>query len=149
MKALIKNGEILKTDLGDERPASYEGEWVEQVETSPPPVDWPDIAVDGGLAVVGGRVERRWAVRPRTEEERVRTWSSLDFHTRVNTYAPTAWKKLRQAAAVNEIAAEMHDQALAAQDVVSNDSRTLQFIQGAVAFGILTEDEANNILNAP
>lgn len=150
MKALIKNGVIIKTGLSDDRPSSYEGEWVDHVETQPPAVTWPDIAVDNGLAIVGDppRVERQWLVQPRTEAERVRTWSSLDFHNRVNGYAPQAWKKLRQAAANNDIAAEMHEQALAAQEVVSNDPRTLQFIQGAIAFGVLTEEEANNILNA-
>lgn len=150
MKALIKDRVILKTDLSDDRPSSYEGEWVDQIETHPPAVTWPDIAVDNGLAIVGDppRAERQWIVRPRTEAERVRTWESLVFHNRVNTYAPQAWKKLRQAASANDVAAEMYEQALAAQEIVSNDPRTLQFIQGAIAFGVLTEEEANNILNA-
>lgn len=147
MKALIKDGIILKTDLSDDRPVSYEGEWVDQIETPAPAVDWPSIAEDAGLAVVDGVVVRQWTVRERTPEECRRVWSSLEFHNRVNFYAPTAWKKLREAAKVNDTAAEMHEQALAAQEVVSDDPRTLQFVQGAIAFGVLTEEEANNILN--
>lgn len=147
MKALIKDGEILKTDLSDDKPTSFEGEWVDQVETPPPAVEWPDVAVDAGLAIVDGAVVRQWTVRPRTQEERRRVWPSLEFHGRVNFYAPAAWKKLREAAKVDDLAAEMHEQALAAQEVVSDDPRTLQFIQGAIAFGVLTEEEADNILN--
>lgn len=149
MKALIKDGQIIKTNLSDDKPTSFEGEWVEQIETPAPAVEWPNVAVDAGLAIVGDPpvVERQWTTRPRTQEERRRVWTSLEFHGRVNFYAPTAWKKLREAAKVNDIAAEMHEQALAAQEVVSDDPRTLQFIQGAIAFGVLTEEEANNILN--
>jgi hypothetical protein len=150
MKALIKDGLILKYGLSDDEPGSYDGEWVDQVETPAPLVEWPNIAIDNGLVIASdpARVERQWIIRERTPEERVRTWTALAFHERVSFYAPTAWKKLRLAARDNEPAAEMYEQAMAAQDIVSNDPRTLQFIQGAIAFGILTEEEADNILNA-
>ncbi len=149
MNALIKDGRILKLGLLD-RPLSYEGEFVEQFIESKPAEVWPNIAILNEPEIVEGNpsyVTQRWALRERTAEERKRVWTALEFRDRVSAIIPGFWKALREMALSNDIAAEIHEQSLVAQEVVSDDIRTLTAMQGCIMLGLVTPEQTDLILN--
>lgn len=158
--ALILNGEVVRQGMTEPLPASYDGRIVPEHFDDYPVVEWPNIAVPGvpALELVQGedRLRYTWIVRPRTADERRREWSARDFDSRVELLAPGAWDRL-QAAAVNpelpeEVRAQLRvaiRQADKAVSVVSDDPDTMAFIGAAVAVGVLSQEQAEAILEGP
>lgn len=82
-----------------------------------------------------------------------RTWTALEFDVRVETTSPGAWERLEAAAANPQIPEEYRlllraaiRQAAKAQEIVSDDPRTLAFLDAAVSFGVISEDARSRIL---
>ncbi len=162
MKALVANdGRIIKTNLGDDRPSSYEGLWVDQRIEPHPETEWPMIAVLGPEEAVIENgvpvsVTQRWSVRQRTNEEMRREWSAKDFDERVESLAPGAWDRLESAAESGQLPDEVRSrlrsavrQASKAVTVISDEPDTLKFMGAAVAVGVLSSEQAAAILEGP
>jgi hypothetical protein len=96
-------------------------------------------AFDVGLA----NVVRLWSIRPLTPVERRKVWSTLDFLSRFTTSEMNA---IEIARSDDGIVQSFYRAALAAQEVVNDDTRTVAGMDYLVTIGILTHARRNEIL---
>ena len=82
-----------------------------------------------------------------------RVWTALEFDVRVATVSPGAWERLEAAAGNTQIPEEYRlmlraaiRQAAKAQEIVSDDPRTLAFLEAAVQFGVISDEARSRIL---
>lgn len=85
-----------------------------------------------------------------------RVWTALEFDARVESISPGAWERLESTAANPGLPEAYRSQLRAAirqsakaQEIVSDDPRTLAFLDAAVSFGVITADERSRILTDP
>lgn len=159
--AIVINGEVVRTGLEEPLPESHDGVIVPETVDPQPSPEWPEILVEGPMVIdvsngVPSGVRHTWVVRDRTSDERRREWAARDFDERVDMIAPGAWDRLALAAeneALPEnVRAQLRTairQSEKAVSVISDHPETLQFVGAAVMVGVLTEAEADSILNGP
>ncbi len=159
--AIVHEGRVVATGIREPLPTSFDGVLIPETFDLEPVAIWPEIAVEGPVVIdtsdgVPTGVRHTWSVRQRTIEERRREWSSHDFDSRVELLSPGAWDRL-EAAARNEgfpeeLRAKLRTairQSDKAVSVISDDPDTLQFFGAAVSVGVLTDQQADLILNGP
>jgi hypothetical protein len=114
------------------------------VFTDPVPTHNPATqTVDPYFVVATDRVTRAWMVRPLTADEMRKSWSSLDFLARFTDTELAAIETAREADAVVQ---SFYRSALAAQEVVNDDPRTVAGMDYLVSLNILTPYRAQAIL---
>lgn len=90
-----------------------------------------------------GSVARTWHVRTLTAEERRKTWTALEFLER---FTPAELDAIETARINDSVVAAFYRSAMAAQEVVSDDHRTIGGLQYLVAIGVLTPARRDQIL---
>jgi hypothetical protein len=116
------------------------------VATDPmPPYNPATSTVEPAYVVTPSvRVVRRWTVRPLTADELRRTWTPLEFLSRF-TDAELAAVEIARANDSNVQA--FYRSALAAQEIVSDDARTVGGMALLVSVGIVTQARSDAILS--
>jgi hypothetical protein len=100
--------------------------------------------VDAYYSIAPGvAVTRAWFVRPLTADELRKTWSPLDFLARFSSSELDAIETARLS---NSMVRDFYRSALAAQEIVSDDPRTIDGMNLLVALGLLTTARADEIL---
>lgn len=157
MKAIVSpDGTSFIRLVSDDTPSrpSVTREYRDAAPVSPDHNPWTEFVED--VWTVGPEeVVHSCVVRLR-EEPLPRTWTALEFDVRVEGFSPGAWNRLEAAVENPGIPEEYRlqlraavRQAAKAQEIVSNDPRTLAFLAVAVAFGVVTEEERTRILFDP
>lgn len=95
------------------------------------------------LVVQPTQVRRTWSIREKTPDERRQTWSTLEFLGRFTT---AEMAQIETARAHDDIIQSFYRAALAAQEVVSDDPRTVAGVNYLSAIGILTLARVDEIL---
>jgi hypothetical protein len=108
-----------------------------------PPYDDTRQAVDARYVVAVDRVDKRWTVRALTADELRKVWTPLDFLARFTASEMAAIESARE---LNADVQSFYRSALAAQEIVSDDSRTLAGMSLLVALGLVTQSRATEIL---
>lgn len=86
---------------------------------------------------------RGWSVRSKTADEMRQVWTSLEFLSRFST---AEMAQVETARAHDDIVQSFYRAALAAQEVVSDDPRTVAGMDYLVSIGILTMGRVDEIL---
>lgn len=86
---------------------------------------------------------RTWNVRPLTDDEKRKTWTTLDFLGRFTTVEMAQIETAREH---DQIVQSFYRAALAAQEVVSDDPRTVAGVNYLSAIGILTLARVDEVL---
>jgi len=116
-----------------------------------PVVDTPKPAYDAdreALVVVWSvwpnlEAVRTWSVRPLTDAEKRKTWTTLDFLGRFTTVEMAQIETAREH---DPIVQSFYRAALAAQEVVNDDPRTVAGVNYLSAIGILTLARVDEVL---
>lgn len=94
-----------------------------------------------------------WIVPPASAR---RIWTALEFEDRVEGIAPGAWDRLEDAKNASGLTPAQEAQIRAAvrqsqkaQEIVSDDPRTVAFLDAVVALGVITDAERARILFDP
>jgi hypothetical protein len=116
------------------------------IEGPKPPHD-PDTEVlyDTITVSLSGTADRTWRVRAKTPDELRRVWSSLEF---LDRFTDAELEAIEQGRTSDSVVAAIYRQAMAAQEVVSDDPRTVGALQYLVSIGVLTQSRAAAILAA-
>lgn len=116
------------------------------VTTDPvPPFNAARQTVDAYYVVQPDDVRKRWTVRPLTADELRKVWSPLEFLAR---FTASELAAIESARAVNVDVQSFYRSALAAQEIVSDDSRTLSGMSLLVVLGLITQERAYEIIDA-
>lgn len=154
---ILPSGEIRPWTFGESPlPDGSDGFIVERIDDDRPVPSVGEVVVPGEVVYdAGDRVTRqRWIVRAGTPDELRVTWDASDFVRRVESVAPGAWDKF-DAAISNQTIPDEYRRLMrtakrlidSAQHVVSDDPDTQGFMQLAVTVGVLTGEQAAQILS--
>ena len=113
------------------------------IETGKPNYDPSRQALVQSYDVGLANVVRIWSIRQLTDQERRRTWTSLEFLSRFDS---TEMESIETARAEDPIVQSFYRAALAAQEVVNDDPRTVAGMDYLVTIGILTNARRDAIL---
>ncbi len=114
------------------------------VTTDPvPPYDAARQTVDAYYVVGPDDVRKRWNVRPLTADELRKVWSPLEFLAR---FTDSELADIESAREVNADVQAFYRSALAAQEIVSDDARTLAGMSLLVVMGLVTQSRASEII---
>ncbi|MDH4139075.1 MAG: hypothetical protein OEV43_00710 [Coriobacteriia bacterium] len=102
-----------------------------------------EVLVSGWGMVSSVGIVRTWTVRPKTADELRQVWTALDFLGRFSTAEMAQIETARES---DEIVQSFYRAALAAQEVVSDDPRTVAGVNYLSAIGILTLARVNEVL---
>jgi len=108
-----------------------------------PPHDIETQAVEPYFVVASDRVTRAWLLRPLTTDELRKNWTALEFLSRFTDAELASIETAREADAVVQ---SFYRSALAAQEVVSDDPRTIAGMNYLVSIGILSLGRVQAIL---
>ena len=110
----------------------------------PPPAYNPETQALVEVFDVGlTNVVRFWSIRPLTPAERRKAWTALEFLSRFESSEMAAVEIAR---ANDQIVQSFYRAALAAQEVVNDDPRTVAGMDYLVSIGILTNARRDAIL---
>jgi hypothetical protein len=96
-------------------------------------------AFDVGLA----NVVRLWSIRPLTPDELRKVWTTLDF---LGRFTDAEMNSIEIGRENDEIVRSFYRAAMAAQEIVSDDPRTVAGMNYLVSVGILTQARRDEIL---
>jgi hypothetical protein len=96
-------------------------------------------AFDVGLA----NVVRLWSIRPLTPDEMRKVWTTLDF---LGRFTDAEMNSIEIGRENDEIVRSFYRAAMAAQEIVSDDPRTVAGMNYLVSVGILTQARRDEIL---
>lgn len=113
------------------------------IETPKPSYNPNTHALEESFDVGLTNVVRLWSIRPLTDDERRKTWTTLDFLGRFTTAEMSAIETAREA---DEIVRSFYRAAMAANEIVSDDPRTVAGMDYLVSIGILTPARRDVIL---
>lgn len=102
-----------------------------------------EVLVSGWGMVSSVGIVRTWTVRPKTADELRQVWTALDFLGRFSTAEMAQIETARES---DEIVQSFYRAALAAQEVVSDDPRTVAGVNYLSAIGILTLARVDEVL---
>jgi len=102
-----------------------------------------EALVEVWLVTSGVDARRGWRVRPLTDDELRQTWTSLEFLGRFTT---AEMAQIETAREHDQIVQSFYRAALAAQEVVSDDPRTVAGVNYLSAIGILTLARVDEVL---
>ena len=109
-----------------------------------PPFDSArEALVEVWLVTSGVDARRGWRVRPLTDDELRQTWTSLEFLGRFTT---AEMAQIETAREHDQIVQSFYRAALAAQEVVSDDPRTVAGVNYLSSIGILTLARVDEVL---
>jgi hypothetical protein len=115
------------------------------VVNDPNPVYDPSIQiVDSFYVVEAARVRRAWSVRPKTEDELRRTWTPLEFLER---FTPSELEDIESRRLTDPGVRTFYRSASFAQEIVSDDPRTIAGMDYLVSIGVITNARKEEILN--
>jgi hypothetical protein len=113
----------------------------------PKPIFDPETqALSDSLSVDldGLRARRRWSVRLKTPDEIRKVWTALEFLER---FTPVELRRIEVGARSDETLASIYRSCLAAQEVASDDPRTIAGMGFLVALGLLSPARRDEILS--
>lgn len=114
------------------------------VSTEPVPAFDPKTqAAEPYFEVGSSAVDRKWAVRPLTADERRKTWTSFEF---LNRFTPLERASIRTGSVSDAALADFLMMSQAAQEIVSDDPMTAAGMDYLVSLGILTPARRAEIL---
>ena len=114
------------------------------VETTPPAYDdKTEALVEVWSIVAGVEAIRTWAIRQLTPDEMRKVWTTLDF---LGRFTDAEMNSIEIARDNDEIVRSFYRAAMAAQEIVSDDPRTVAGMDYLVAIGILTQARRDAIL---
>lgn len=102
-----------------------------------------EVLVSGWGLISPAGIVRTWTVRPKTADELRQVWTSLDFLGRFTTVEMAQVETAREH---DEIVQSFYRAALAAQEIVSDDPRTVAGVNYLSAIGILTLARVDEVL---
>lgn len=102
-----------------------------------------EVLVSGWGMISDSGIVRTWAVRPKTADELRKTWTTLDFLGRFTT---AEMSQIEIARENDSIVQSFYRAALAAQEVVSDDPRTVAGVNYLSSIGILTIARVDEVL---
>ena len=102
-----------------------------------------EVLVSGWGLISDAGIVRTWTVRAKTPDELRQTWTTLDFLGRFTT---AEMAQIETAREHDQIVQSFYRAALAAQEVVSDDSRTVAGVNYLSAIGILTLARVDEVL---
>jgi hypothetical protein len=115
------------------------------VVNDPNPIYDPAIQiVDSFYVVEASRVRRAWSVRPKTVDELRRTWTPLEFLER---FTPSELEDIESRRLTDPGVRTFYRSASFAQEIVSDDPRTVAGMDYLVSIGIITNARKEAILN--
>jgi hypothetical protein len=113
-------------------------------ETSPPAYDEATEALVEVWSIVAGvEAIRTYAVRPLTADELRKVWTTLDF---LGRFTDAEMNSIEIGRENDEIVRSFYRAAMAAQEIVSDDPRTVAGMNYLVSVGILTQARRDEIL---
>jgi hypothetical protein len=113
-------------------------------ETSPPAYDEATEALVEVWSIVAGvEAIRTYAVRPLTADELRKIWTTLDF---LGRFTDAEMNSIEIGRENDEIVRSFYRAAMAAQEIVSDDPRTVAGMNYLVSVGILTQARRDEIL---
>jgi hypothetical protein len=115
------------------------------IVNDPNPIYDPTIqVVEPYFVVESSRVRRAWSVRPKTADELRKVWSPLEFLER---FTPSELDEIETRRLTDQGVRAFYRAASFAQEVVSDDPRTVAGMNYLVNIGLLTAARKEEILN--
>lgn len=151
--AYVINGTV--NQIVDIRPDLY-SQWVASgnpkaqsylpIVNDPNPIYDPSIQiVESSFVVEPTRVRRAWSVRPKTPDELRKVWTPLEFLER---FTASELDDIETSRLTDPGVRAFYRAASFAQEVVSDDPRTVAGMNYLVNIGLLTATRKEEILNA-
>jgi hypothetical protein len=109
-----------------------------------PPYDERTQSLEAFHIVEPGNVIRSWSVRPKTADELRQVWSSLEF---LNRFTDSEMMAIENGRLSDPYVQAFYRSALAAQEIVSDDPRTIAGMDYIMSIGIIDETRKEEILN--
>lgn len=114
------------------------------IDNPKPTYDAAREALESGWGIFSeAGIVRTWTVRPKNADELRQVWTTLDFLGRFSTAEMSQIETARQN---DEIVQSFYRAALAAQEIVSDDPRTVAGVNYLSSIGILTLARVDELL---
>lgn len=102
-----------------------------------------EVPVETWTVTPGIEAIRSWTIRSKTDAEMRQVWTTLDFLSRFHT---SEMAQIETAREHDQIVQSFYRAALAAQEIVSDDPRTVAGVNYLSAIGILTLARVDEVL---
>ena len=145
MHALVLDGQILREhNFGDTAPpmlAPNKGQWLAVADPGEPPFDPANQSVNSNIALVAGVPTRLYNIVTRPVP--APRWTPLQFIERFTEAEQIAIVTAAQSSPALRL---WYDKAMASQEVVSDDPRTVAGMDALVAAGLISEARKAEVL---